>query len=121
MAEARTPAPGVAARVALVVLRAYKLLISPLFAGACRYLPSCSDYTAEAVARHGVLAGSLLGAGRLCRCHPFGGSGHDPVPHDLPWRRRRAGGQRGQAVGTAGRLPFAGADGSSVGASGHGQ
>ncbi len=84
-ADARPRRVGM--RVALVLLRGYKLLISPLFAGSCRYLPSCADYTAEAVERHGVLAGSLLGAGRLCRCHPFGGSGHDPVPVEKPWRR----------------------------------
>jgi putative membrane protein insertion efficiency factor len=57
-------------------------MLSPLFAGSCRYLPSCSDYTAEAVARHGALRGLLLGLERLGRCHPFGGSGFDPVPHD---------------------------------------
>lgn len=78
--------PGVAARGVLLALLGYKLLVSPLFAGSCRYLPSCSDYTAEAVRRHGVLAGSWLGAWRLCRCQPFGGSGHDPVPQDHPWR-----------------------------------
>lgn len=75
-------------RFALLLLRGYKLLISPFFAGSCRYLPSCADYTAEAVDRHGVLAGSLLGVGRLCRCHPFAGSGHDPVPTEHPWRRK---------------------------------
>ena len=73
-------------RMALRALRLYKLLISPLFAGACRYLPSCSDYAAEAIERHGVAAGVGLGVRRLCRCHPFGGSGHDPVPESNPWR-----------------------------------
>jgi putative membrane protein insertion efficiency factor len=64
----------------LKLLRAYKILISPLFAGSCRFLPSCSDYAAESVARHGVLRGSWLAVRRLARCHPLGGHGLDPVP-----------------------------------------
>ena len=64
----------------LVFLRAYKLLLSPLFAGACRFTPSCSDYMAEAVRAHGVLRGTWLGLRRLSRCRPFGGHGFDPVP-----------------------------------------
>lgn len=76
-------------RVALWLLRGYKLLISPLFAGSCRYLPSCADYAAEAIERHGLGAGIWLGSRRLCRCHPFGGSGHDPVPSEFSWLRRR--------------------------------
>lgn len=68
---------------ALGVLRAYKLLLSPLFIGSCRFLPSCSDYTAEAIRRHGVLAGGWLGLRRLGRCHPFCAGGHDPVPPRL--------------------------------------
>lgn len=71
--------PGLAVRGALAALRAYKILLSPLFAGSCRYLPSCSDYTAEAITRYGVLRGSWMGARRIGRCHPFGGSGLDPV------------------------------------------
>jgi putative membrane protein insertion efficiency factor len=43
-------------------------------------MPTCADYATEAIARHGLLKGGLLGAGRLCRCHPLGGSGLDPVP-----------------------------------------
>jgi putative membrane protein insertion efficiency factor len=78
--------PGPVAWMALRALRFYKLLVSPLFSGSCRYLPSCSDYTAEAIARHGAAAGVGLGVHRLCRCHPFGGSGYDPVPESNPWR-----------------------------------
>ncbi|MGE3190335.1 MAG: membrane protein insertion efficiency factor YidD [Vicinamibacterales bacterium] len=63
----------------MAALRAYKILLSPLFAGSCRYLPSCSDYTAEAITLYGVLRGSWMGARRIGRCHPFGGSGLDPV------------------------------------------
>lgn len=67
-------------RLVLAALRAYKLLLSPLFAGSCRFVPSCSDYAAEAVTRYGALKGSWLAARRLGRCHPFGSSGYDPVP-----------------------------------------
>ncbi|MCX6551015.1 MAG: membrane protein insertion efficiency factor YidD [Acidobacteria bacterium] len=72
--------PGAVARGLLRWLKLYKWLISPVFAGSCRYLPSCSDYMAEAVERHGAMAGVALGVRRLCRCHPFGGHGFDPVP-----------------------------------------
>ena len=78
--RARVP-PGIAAAVVLAVLRAYKILISPLFAGSCRFEPSCSDYMAEAVRVHGAVAGAWLGLRRLIRCVPFGGYGLDPVPH----------------------------------------
>jgi putative membrane protein insertion efficiency factor len=67
-------------RAALAALRAYKILFSPLFAGSCRYVPSCSDYAAEAVQRFGVMRGSWLAAARLARCHPLGGHGFDAVP-----------------------------------------
>jgi putative membrane protein insertion efficiency factor len=67
-------------RAALLVLRGYKLLLSPLFTGACRFTPSCSDYTAEAIRRFGVIRGSWLGVRRLSRCQPFCAGGHDPVP-----------------------------------------
>ncbi|MGC2521669.1 MAG: membrane protein insertion efficiency factor YidD [Stellaceae bacterium] len=62
------------------VVRAYQLLISPLLPPSCRYLPSCSDYAIDAVACHGVLRGGGLALRRLARCHPWGGSGYDPVP-----------------------------------------
>jgi putative membrane protein insertion efficiency factor len=71
---------------ALAALRVYKAALSPLFAGSCRYLPSCSDYMAEAIERHGAAAGAALGLRRLARCHPLAGSGLDPVPEQRPWR-----------------------------------
>jgi uncharacterized protein len=67
-------------RFVVRVLRQYKRWISPLLPPACRYVPSCSEYAAEAVARHGVARGSLLAAWRLVRCNPFVKGGYDPVP-----------------------------------------
>ena len=74
--------PSLPARALLVAVRGYQLLASPLFAGSCRYEPSCSRYMAEAVGRHGAVRGGWLGLRRLARCHPFGSSGFDPVPGD---------------------------------------
>src|SRR3954468_7198019 len=71
---------GPAAAVALALLRLYKLLLSPLFTGSCRYYPSCADYTAEAIRVHGAWKGIWLGTKRLSRCHPLGSHGFDPVP-----------------------------------------
>jgi putative membrane protein insertion efficiency factor len=58
----------------------YKLLVSPILGPRCRFLPTCSDYALEALERHGGFFGSWLAFRRVCRCHPFGGSGYDPVP-----------------------------------------
>jgi len=62
------------------LLRIYKGLISPLLPSACRYVPSCSEYAAEALACHGLLHGSALALWRLLRCNPLGRGGFDPVP-----------------------------------------
>lgn len=62
------------------LIGAYRVLVSPVLPPSCRYLPSCSDYALEAVRRHGAWRGSGLAALRLARCHPWGGSGYDPVP-----------------------------------------
>lgn len=68
-------------RVALsAAVRGYQLLVSPLLPPACRFLPTCSEYAAEAIERHGAWRGIILASRRLARCHPWGGSGYDPVP-----------------------------------------
>lgn len=68
------------AQMAALPVRAYQWLISPILPVACRYLPTCSAYALEAIEKHGLLRGGWLGAKRLCRCHPWGGHGYDPVP-----------------------------------------
>lgn len=67
-------------QVALFCLRLYKVVVSPFLPAACRYVPTCSEYTAEAVARHGLLRGAAMGLWRILRCNPFARGGYDPVP-----------------------------------------
>lgn len=64
----------------IAVLRAYKGVVSPFLPPACRFYPSCSEYAAQALEKHGVLRGSILSAKRLARCHPWHPGGIDPVP-----------------------------------------
>ena len=65
---------------ARALIRLYQWCLSPFMAPCCRYLPTCSDYAQEALAEHGAVAGGWLALKRICRCHPWGGSGFDPVP-----------------------------------------
>jgi putative membrane protein insertion efficiency factor len=67
-------------QIALLLIRLYQLVISPLIGPCCRYAPTCSEYTAQSVARFGVWRGSSLGLKRIARCHPWGQSGYDPPP-----------------------------------------
>ncbi len=67
-------------RLLLGSIAAYRRWISPAMPRRCRYEPTCSAYTAEAVERFGVLRGTLLGAWRLLRCNPFSHGGFDPIP-----------------------------------------
>ena len=82
---ARTPLLG--------AIALYRLTLSPLIGRECRYLPTCSDYAREAIDKNGAWKGGWLTLARLCRCHPLGGHGFDPVPdlkckhHSFaPWR-----------------------------------
>jgi uncharacterized protein len=71
-------------RVALFALRCYKAYLSVLFAGTCRFEPTCSQYAHQAIGRFGVLRGVWLGSKRLARCHPFSGKfGFDPIPEQF--------------------------------------
>ena len=64
----------------IILIKIYQLLISPLFPSSCRYTPTCSHYIMEALQKYGLLKGGWLGVKRISRCHPWGGSGYDPVP-----------------------------------------
>ncbi|MDD2407741.1 MAG: membrane protein insertion efficiency factor YidD [Tepidiphilus sp.] len=67
-------------RLLMALIRGYQLAISPWLGRNCRFYPSCSQYTLEAIERHGALKGLWLGVRRVSRCHPFHPGGHDPVP-----------------------------------------
>jgi putative membrane protein insertion efficiency factor len=86
----RTMVAHAAALALRGLIRAYQLVPAYFFRGSCRFEPSCSRYAAQAVAMHGPARGSWLAARRICRCHPWGGLGYDPVP---------------PATGLRGRLP----------------
>jgi putative membrane protein insertion efficiency factor len=77
-------------------IHVYRWTVKPLIGWECRHLPTCSEYALEAIDRHGAWRGSWLAASRICRCHPWGTHGFDPVPdlegvrHPLaPWRYGR--------------------------------
>ncbi len=67
-------------RLLILPIRFYQRFISPLFPPVCRYTPTCSAYAIEALQKHGVVKGLWLALRRISRCHPWGGSGYDPVP-----------------------------------------
>lgn len=95
---------GAPVRLALVgAIRLYRITLSGWLGGQCRFSPTCSRYAEEAIRRHGAITGSVLAAGRVLRCNPFGRGGLDPVPETRPRalydvairvRSRRAGGAR---------------------------
>ena len=64
----------------ILLVRFYQLCISPLKPPSCRFTPTCSQYAIEALRKHGAIKGLYLTIRRLLRCHPWGGSGYDPVP-----------------------------------------
>lgn len=67
-------------KLLILLIRFYQGAISPHFPPACRYTPTCSQYAVEAITRYGIFKGGLLALKRILRCHPWGGSGYDPVP-----------------------------------------
>jgi len=70
------------------LIRLYRYTFSAFMGRTCRYLPTCSDYTEEAIGRHGLWAGGWIGLARILRCGPWGASGIDPVPTELPPQAR---------------------------------
>ncbi|MCL4148976.1 UNVERIFIED_CONTAM: hypothetical protein GTU68_043175 [Idotea baltica] len=62
------------------IVRIYQTIVSPFFPSTCRYVPTCSHYTVEAIQKHGPIKGGWMGIKRISSCHPWGGSGYDPVP-----------------------------------------
>ena len=66
--------------LAIIPIRIYQYLISPLLPTSCRHVPTCSQYAIESLRTHGLLKGTWLAAGRILRCHPWGTHGYDPVP-----------------------------------------
>lgn len=66
--------------IALGLIRFYQKFISPALLPSCRFTPSCSHYTYEAIDRYGVIRGGWLGVKRIARCHPWNPGGYDPVP-----------------------------------------
>ena len=74
--------PSILARLAIWLVRRYQQNISPVIGGraACRFTPTCSEYTATAIAKYGVFRGVYMGIKRILRCRPGGGCGYDPVP-----------------------------------------
>jgi hypothetical protein len=82
--------------LAVLPIRLYQRLISPLTPPSCRFVPSCSEYGAQAILAHGVLKGWLLATWRILRCHPFTAGGLDPVPLRGRWKAEATGPDRGE-------------------------
>ncbi|MBT8379579.1 MAG: membrane protein insertion efficiency factor YidD [Ignavibacteria bacterium] len=64
----------------IFLIKLYQLIISPILPASCRFTPTCSHYSVEALKKHGLLKGGWFSVKRIMRCHPWGGSGYDPVP-----------------------------------------
>lgn len=80
-------APRIPARLGISLICGYQRFISPLIGNRCRFLPTCSAYTREAIERFGLLRGCWLGVRRIARCHPLCEGGLDPVPERFAWFR----------------------------------
>jgi uncharacterized protein len=75
----------------IFLIKIYQYTISPLFPNSCRYTPSCSQYSVDALKLHGVFKGLLLSVIRIIRCNPWGGHGYDPVPPKGKWKAGKSG------------------------------
>ncbi len=79
IAQRRERRAGLAAAGLILLVRSYQAMLGPFFGGHCRFIPTCSEYTIDALRVHGAVRGSWKTLRRLIRCHPFGGGGYDPV------------------------------------------
>ncbi len=80
---------GIPSKLGVFAIGLYKLFISPIFSALgcrCRFYPTCSEYTAIAISKHGLLKGCLMGAFRILRCNPLCRGGYDPVPEKFSWK-----------------------------------
>ena len=102
------------ARVALVLIRAYRFAASPWIGTACRFWPTCSEYALHAIEQHGAARGGWMVFARLLRCHPYSAGGVDPVPQQFRWRcwcsaeQARPGSSASQPCEVQARNPTAG-------------
>jgi len=80
LGKTKATARRIAVGILVAPIRFYQLCISPLTPPVCRFTPTCSEYARQAIIKHGPLRGLYLAIRRLLRCHPWGGSGYDPVP-----------------------------------------
>ncbi|HFC92933.1 MAG TPA: membrane protein insertion efficiency factor YidD [Leucothrix mucor] len=67
-------------KILMMIIRGYQLFLSPMLGSHCRYAPSCSHYTHQAIAQYGAIKGAWMGLKRILRCHPWAEGGYDPVP-----------------------------------------
>ena len=74
-------------KIFIGLIRGYQRFISPLFPPSCQYYPTCSNYSVQAIQKHGAIKGSIMGISRILRCHPFVKGGYDPVPEQFSIRR----------------------------------
>ena len=67
-------------KIIILIIKTYQITLSPLLGSNCRFHPTCSEYTIQAINEHGVYRGLILGVKRISKCHPLGDKGYDPVP-----------------------------------------
>jgi putative membrane protein insertion efficiency factor len=79
-----TPLSTLPRRALMALVRGYRLILSPWLGNNCRFDPTCSDYSLQALERHGAIVGTYMTIHRIVRCHPFCAGGHDPVPGQAP-------------------------------------
>ena len=75
--------------IGLGIIKAYQITLSPFFGFSCRHMPTCSEYSYEAIARHGLFPGFWLAFWRVLKCNPLGKAGFDPVPEKMRWFKER--------------------------------